>query len=128
MTLKKYQTIKLTVVVIIAIIFSQSIVNRNYLIPLATLLISTLVLVYFRGKVNEVIADERDYQLAGKSAGLAIQIYSWIAVIIMFILYSKKESNAYYEPIAMTLAFSTCMLMLTYAFIFKYYNRTRHGK
>lgn len=123
MTLKKYQTIKLTIVVIIAIIFSQSIINGNYLIPLATLLISTLALIYFRGQVNEVIADERDYQLAGKSAGIAIQIYSWIAVVVMFILYSQKESNSYYEPVAMTLAFSTCILMFTYAFTFKYYNR-----
>ena len=125
MTLKKYQQIKLIIVVAIAIIFSQSIIFQNYLIPIATLVVSSLVLILLRRQVKEVVADERDYALAGKSANLAIQIYSWIAVIAMFVLYNLKDVNPSYEPIAMTLAFSTCALMFIYSLIFKFQNKIK---
>jgi uncharacterized membrane protein len=125
MTLKKYQQIKLAIVVVIAVIFSQSIFYNNYLIPIVTLIISSLVLILLRHQVKEVIADERDYALAGKSASWAIQIYSWIAVIAMFILYAFKNLNPSYKPIALTLAYSTCALMLIYSLIFKFINKVK---
>ena len=125
MTIKKYQQIKLAITVVIAIIFSQAILYQNYLIPLATLVVASLVLIYLRRQVKEVIADERDYALAGKSASWAIQIYSWIAVVAMFILYSFKNLNPSYEPVAMTLAFSTCLLMFVYSLIFNFHNKIK---
>jgi uncharacterized membrane protein len=125
MTLKKYQQIKLIITVVIAVIFSQAILYQNYLIPLATLVIASLVLIYLRRQVKEVISDERDYALAGKSASWAIQIYSWIAVVAMFILYASKNLNPAYEPIAMTLAFSTCLLMFVYSLIFNFHNKIK---
>lgn len=125
MTLKKYQKIKLFITVVIAVIFSQAIIYNNYLIPLATLVVASLVLIWLRRQVKEVIADERDYVNAGKSASWAIQIYSWIAVVAMFILYSFKNLNPAYEPIAMTLAFSTCLLMFVYSLIFKFQNKIK---
>ncbi len=125
MTFKKYQKIKLFITVVIAVIFSQAIIYNNYLIPLATLVVASLVLIWLRRQVKEVIADERDYVNAGKSASWAIQIYSWIAVVAMFILYSFKNLNPAYEPIAMTLAFSTCLLMFVYSLIFKFQNKIK---
>jgi len=128
MTLKKYQQIKLNITVVIAVIFSQAILYQNYLIPLATLVIASLVLIYLRRQVKEVISDERDYALAGKSASWAIQIYSWFAVVAMFILYAFKNLNPAYEPIAMTLAYSTCLLMFVYSLIFKFQSRAKFTK
>ena len=125
MTLKKYQQIKLGIVVVIAVIFSQSIFYNNYLIPIVTLIISSLVLILLRHQVKEVITDERDYTLAGKSASWAIQIYSWIAVVAMFILYTLRDVNPSYEPIAMTLAFSTCILMIIYSLFFNFQNKIK---
>jgi uncharacterized membrane protein len=128
MTLKKYQQIKLSLTVVIAVIFSQAILYQNYLIPLATLAIVSLGLILLRRQVKEVVADERDYINAGKSAGLAIQIYSWVSVAAMFILYSLRDLNPAYEPIAMTLAFSTCLLMFTYSLIFKFQNKIKFSQ
>ena len=125
MTLKKYQQIKMAIIMVIAVIFSQSIIYKNYLVPIATLVISSLVLISLRHKVKEVISDERDYALAGKSASWAIQIYSWIAVVAMFVLYAFRDINPSYEPIAMTLAYSTCLLMIIYSFIFKFQNKIK---
>jgi uncharacterized membrane protein len=128
MTLKKYQQIKLGITVVIAVIFSQSIIYQNYLIPLATLIIASLGLILLRRQVKEVVADERDYINAGKSAGLAIQVYSWVSIVAMFVLYALKDLNPAYEPIAMTLAFSTCLLMFTYSLIFKFQNKTKFSQ
>jgi len=128
MTLKKYQQIRLLITVFTAAIFSQALVLRNFLIPLAVIIISSLLLLILRRRVKEVIADERDYLLAGKAASLAIQIYSWLAVLIMFFLYANRTLNPYYEAIAMTLAYSTCFLMIVYSLIFKFKNKIEFSK
>ena len=122
MTLKQYQRVRLVFVIVLAIIFSQSIIFKNYLIPIAVMIASALFLMYLRRRVKGVIADERDWALGGKSALLSIQIYAWLATISMFVLYGLRDINPSYEPIAMTLAFSTCILMLVYAVIFRYYS------
>ncbi len=123
MTLKTYNKIRLGVVIVTAFIFSQSLVLRNFFVPIMVLGLSSLTLFYLRKKVVEVIADERDYQIGGKSALLAIQLTSWIGVIVMFILYALGDINPFYQPIAITLAFSICILMFTYSVIFKYYSK-----
>ncbi|MDX9893174.1 MAG: DUF2178 domain-containing protein [Patescibacteria group bacterium] len=125
MTPKQYQIVKLIFVFILAVIFSQGIVFSNYLIPIASLVLSSLILLYLRRKVSGIMADERDYSAAGKSALWAIQIYSWLAVVSMLLLYAARDFNPAYEPIAMTLAFSTCILMLLYALIFRYQCRIK---
>jgi uncharacterized membrane protein len=123
MTLKTYNKIRLGIVFVTAFIFSQSLVLRNFFIPIMILSLSSITLFYLRKKVTGVIADERDYQIGGRSALLAIQLTSWIGVIIMFILYALNDTNPFYQPIAMTLAFSVCALMLTYSAVFKYYSK-----
>lgn len=128
MTLKKYNNLRLIIVVVVSIIFSQSLVLKNFFVPVIVVILSSLILMYLRRQVKEVIADERDYQLGGKSALLAIQIYSWTAAIIMFVLYAFRDLNPAYEPVAVTLAYSTCLLMLSYSFIFKFYNRFNFAK
>jgi uncharacterized membrane protein len=125
MTLKNYQKIKIGLTIVLAIIFSQALMFKNYLIPIALLIVSYLVLMYLRKKVKGVIADERDYATGGKAALLAIQIYAWVASVSMFVLYGLRDLNPGYEPVAITLAFSTCILMLLYAVIFRYYNKVK---
>ena len=124
MSLEKYNKIRLVAVVVISLIISQSLALKNFIIPLFTVIIGSLVLMLLRRKVDEVIADERDYVLAGKSALLAIQIYSWISVIIMFALYSLSDLNPANEPVAKTLAFSVCGLMILYSIIFRLRNKS----
>lgn len=123
MTNKQYQKIRLIITVVIAIIFGQSIVLGNYIIPIITLVVASLVLILLRRRVRDIISDERDMALGGKSALLAIQIYSWIAVIAMLVLYASRNINPSYEPIGMTLAYSTCLLMFIYSITFRFYNK-----
>ncbi len=123
MTLKQYQKVKLISVFLLAIFFSQALQYDNYLIPIAAMIVSALIMLYLRRSVKEVVADERDYALGGKAALLSMQIYSWIAVIAMFVFYGFRDLNPSYESIGMTLAFSTTILLLIYSVIFRYFER-----
>lgn len=123
MTLKTFKRIQMGIAFVLAISFSQAIVFQIWLIPVFLVVVGFLTMLILRRRVTEIIADERDYATGGRAAILSLQIYSWIATICMFILYALKARNPAYEPIAVTLAFSTCILMLLYAAIFKYYNR-----
>jgi uncharacterized membrane protein len=115
---KQYRAVKLVTVVVLAVIFNQAFIFKNFLIPAGLLLFFSLFLFYLRKQVKDVIIDERDYATGGKAALLSIQAYSWIAVISMFLLYSFSYLNPYYYTIAATLAFSTIILMLLYRLFF----------
>jgi uncharacterized membrane protein len=128
MTIKQYKKVKLGVVAVVAFIFSQSFVMKNYLIPVIALAVSFTVLIYFRRQVKEVIADERDRAIGGSAALLAIQAYSWVAVVSMFGFYYFSGNNPAYEPIAATLAYSTCLLMLIYSLAFRYHGQFKFSE
>lgn len=123
MTLKTFRNAKLAIVIILAASIGISTAYHNYLFPVIGLILGSLLMFYLRGKVQGILADERDYLMAGKAATLAIQVYGWIAVLAMFLLLSRRGFNPSYEPIAYTLAYSTCFLMLMYALVFRYYSK-----
>jgi uncharacterized membrane protein len=126
MKLKTYKLIQMTVAALLGIVFSQAVINQNFIIPVIAAIIGTLTLLILRRRVKEVVADERDYTNAGRAALIAVQLFSWIAVVIMISLLASRDANPAYEPIAATLAYSTCFLMLAYALIFKFYDRFKH--
>lgn len=124
MTLKKYKTIKIVVAILVAILVVQSLALRNYLFPFIGIASAMLILFYLRGKLkNEVLEDERDYDVGGKSARSAIQTFSMIASVVMIVLYAKQDLNPLYLPIASTLAYSVCFLMILYSAIFGFLRR-----
>ncbi|MFA6322711.1 MAG: DUF2178 domain-containing protein [Candidatus Buchananbacteria bacterium] len=123
MTLKQYQGLKIAITIILAIIFSQAFVLESFVIPMVAATIAFLILILARKKVKGVVADERDYAIGGKAALLAMQVYAWLAVMAMFFFFIKKDINPAYEAIAMTLAYSTCLLMIAYGLIFRYYEK-----
>ena len=109
---------------LLAILVSQSVVLRNYILPVIGIAFSSCLLFYLRSKLkNEVIADERDYKIGGDSARWSIQIFSMFAVIVMIILYAKQDLNPSFLPIAVTLAYSVCFLMVLYSLIFHFFNK-----
>jgi uncharacterized membrane protein len=126
MKLKTYKLFQMTVAALLGIVFSQAVINHNFIVPVIAAIVGTLTLLILRRRVKEVVADERDYANGGRAALIAVQLFSWIAVVIMIALLASRDTNPAYEPIAATLAYSTCFLMLAYALIFKFYDRFKH--
>lgn len=119
MSLKQYQMFKIVLVFVTAFVYSQTVIQRNFIIPIAVMISSALVLMLLRKKVKGVIADERDKVVGGSSAFLAMQLYGWAAAISMFVLFAFRDRNPVYEVVGLTLAYSTCVLIVLYSIIFK---------
>jgi len=121
MTLKQYNIVRWVVVMILAAFVSNSIILNNYIMPLAVVAATSLFLLYLRGRVDEIIADERDYEIAGKAARWAMQIYAWIAVSGFFIIYAICGSDPVWGAVAYALSYSACLLILLYVVIFRFF-------
>lgn len=101
--------------ILLAAAFSQTYATNNLALGLSLLLIGSLSLFFLRKRVTEVIVDEMVYAIGGKAALAAVQIYSWLAVIIMLVAGSLKQINPALAMVSNTMAFSACALMLIYS-------------
>jgi uncharacterized membrane protein len=121
MTLKQYNVFRIIAVIILVIIISNSVALHNYVLPLAAIVVASLFLLFLRNRVNEIVADERDYEVSGKAARWAMQIYAWIAVAGFFLIYALYGENPIWGTVAYVLSYSACLLLILYAIIFRFF-------
>ena len=115
----QYRNCRIIVSMVLAAAIGAAIVNKNYIIPIIGVIIASAVMYYFRKKTTGILADERDYQIAGKAARTAYSIFTIAAVILSFYFITKEQ----YAQIGYTLSYSVCALMLLYVALFSYYKR-----
>jgi uncharacterized membrane protein len=123
MTLKQYKICRIAIVFALSMLISVSITLENYYLPIVFVITAAAAMYYCKKQLNakEVMADERDYQIAGTASRYAISIYGWIATVGIFILmavFPSRDSVLYIA--AQCWAFSVCFLLLANAFIFRY--------
>lgn len=123
MTIKQFRSVQLLLVMVLAILVGWATVRQNYVIPIMATALTVILLFYLQGRVKEIIADERDYEVGGKAARLAITIFSWIMIIVMFAFLAFRGQNPEFEIIAVALGYSICLLMVLYSFFFRYYDK-----
>lgn len=123
MTIKEYQRIKIILVILLSLVFSQSIIYQNFILAMLVMIAITMLIVSMKKKVKEAIHDERDWDIGGKAALRAMQVYSWTGVVAMLALKSLAKPDNDYDIIAHTIAFSICIFMLLYGFIFRYMSK-----
>lgn len=120
MTIKKFYVYRMVIAALLAAVMSISITINNYLLAIVSVITAVLIILMLKRNVSEVIADERDYELAGKSARYSMAIFAVMATIITFVLLLFRETNPLYETAASILAYSICGLMIINSIIFKY--------
>ncbi len=125
MTNKQYHYCRLVIVIILSASISISITMNNYYLPIVFTLSAMAGMYYCRKqlKTKAVLADERDYQVAGNAARYSIFIYGWIGAIGTFVLMAISEKQGVLYAISQYLAFSVCFLMLLNAILFKYLSK-----
>jgi uncharacterized membrane protein len=121
MTLKQYNAFRIVTVIVLTIFISNFLALHNYILPLAAVAVAALILLYLRNRVNEIVSDERDYEVAGKAARWAMQIYAWIAVAGFFLIYAFYGGDPIWETVAYALSYSVCLLLILYAIIFRFF-------
>lgn len=123
MTKKAFSIYRIIIVSLLSIIISASIAYGNWYVPIISFLAAWASLYFLRNKIKEVVADERDYRIAGKAAGLTIKIYTLISIVLGLILYITERENAVLFMLASAFLYSACFLTLLYAILFKIYEK-----
>lgn len=93
---------------------------ENFLIPIIAIAIGMIVLTVAKQRVKGVLADERDYNLAGTAARYSIMIFSIIMVIGIFGLMALKNDNPEFANISALLAYLACGLMIINSLVFHF--------
>lgn len=129
MTIKKYNSYRIAIVILLSASISISISNQNFFLPVAAIAIAMIVLHMMRRRVDGVLADERDYSLAGTSARYAISIFSVLMVAAMFLFMYLGQNNPTLMDISTVLAYLVCVLMLINSAVFYFLKlKMRNGK
>lgn len=124
MTLKQYTVVRLGIVMALSALIAASVVRHNYLWPVIAMAVTMVIMLALRSRVKEIIADERDYDLGGKAARWAIQIFSLVSVVLMFVFLWMGERDPQMTAIAHVLAYGVCALMLLYSALFGLFRRS----
>jgi len=123
MTTKQLQTVKIINIIFMAALAGYCVVTNHYIWLLAGFLVSALLLVMLRRRVTEVLADERDRHVAGQAALAAMYVFCFLAAIIALAAFAMRDLNQTNEVIALTLAYSACLILVVYTLAFRLYNR-----
>jgi uncharacterized membrane protein len=127
MSKKIFSIIRIIMVVTVAAVVSTSINLGNWYWPLLAITVSWVSLWLLSRRVKEVMADERDFMIAGKASLWAMRVYSVIAVVIGLIMYTTSRDNAMLFGTATVLLYSACFLMFVYSILFKIlYRKNNH--
>jgi uncharacterized membrane protein len=123
MTYKKFKAIKIVIAMILGAVIAQAVIFGNYYLAGATILTAFAVIWVARKKVKEVMADERDFQLAGRAARISMTVFSSVGAVASFIFMAEREASPLLGIIGSTLAYSICFLLLLYSILFSYYGK-----
>jgi uncharacterized membrane protein len=123
MSKKSFSICRIIIAMILAVIVSLSVSFGNWYLPVISFIIAWVILHILRNKIKEVIADERDYMIAGKASAMAIKIYIFLSVIIGLIFYIIGKENSVLFVLGSALVYSACFLMVLHAFLFKIYEQ-----
>ena len=121
MSQKTFLIIRIITAMALAIVVSVFITQGNWYLPVTAVLAAFVFLLLTKKKVKGVIADERDYKIAGKASYMAMTIYTILAVIAGLIIFAKSKENESLMLISNILLYSVCLLMILYSVLFKIY-------
>ena len=121
MTYKKFKTIKIIISMILGAVIAQAVIFGNYILAVSAILAAAGITLIVKKRVKEVMADERDYQVAGKAARVSMSIFSVLGAAASFVLMAEREANPLYGTIGSVLAYSVCFLLILYSALFAYY-------
>lgn len=110
----------MAIVILIAISTSIAINMGNYLTPVIAVAAGMILLTMGRRKVKGVLADERDYSLAGTAARYTITIFALAMMVAIFGLMALKDKNPEFMNIATLLAYLVCAIMIINSLIFRF--------
>jgi uncharacterized membrane protein len=125
MNKKQYKSCRIAIVIALSLAISVSISVQNYYLPILFVLTAMAGMYYCRKQLvtEEVMADERDYKVAGDAARYTITIYGTLGAVSMFVMMGISQGEGLLYDLSQFVAYSVCFIMLLNAFMFKYLSK-----
>lgn len=120
MTLQQFNAARLIIALIVAAVVGQAVVQNKYMLAMAALFIAIILMRLFKRRVTEVIEDERDHEIAGRAALIAMKTFAICGSIVTLVLLSLRQNYPAYEAAGSVLAYATCAILLLYSFVYNY--------
>lgn len=127
MSKKTFLFYKIFTAFFLGILTAVSVNYGNWYLPVIAVVAGFFLLYALKGRVKEVMEDERDYKIAGDAARWAMTIYTAISVIAGLILYIACKNNSALFAVGNVLLYSACFLMYLYAILFKIFAKKDAG-
>jgi uncharacterized membrane protein len=127
MTTKQFQGVRIAVAIMLATSVSIAVSRGSYIAPVIAVIAGLIIISLAKRQVKDVLADERDYKLAGTAARWSLSIFSIIMLIGFFILFALKDKNPELANMATLFAYLTCGLMLLNSLVFYFLRYKESG-
>lgn len=129
MSYKRYKLFIAIIAIILVGLVGWAIVRGNALIPAPAIIAASVIFYLLSRHVKEVTVDERVYSIAEKASLIAFRTFGIATAVIGATLVAIGwDSSSDLYLIGLTLAYSACVLILTYYIAYIYYNRKYSGK
>lgn len=114
---------KMFVALILGGIAGAFIATGNFIIPLISLIIASVILFFLNKNVEEVLTDERINSIAGRASKIIFVVSTFIMALAGMILVSIREKYPELLITGYILACFACGMMLLYSILFRYYSK-----
>lgn len=116
-----FAKIRLLIAIALGAIFAASITAGNYIAPVLAMITALAIIIVTKKRVKDVMADERDFKIAGVAARMTFSVFAIAAAVLGAVLIAMGKTNPALLPIGFTLAYSAMALMLLNIAFFYYY-------
>ena len=124
MTKSQYRNCRIAIALVLSLIISWSVQSGNGFISAIAVVVASFVLLACRKQVKDVLFDERDLQIVGRSTRVSISIFGIGGAMISLYLMNFEHTNHDYYIIGQTTAFLVCLLLIINNLVYVYYNKT----
>jgi len=128
MTPQRYRRVSTILQMLVGAGCGAAVVAKNYAVFIIIVLAASAILLILRKRTEGIPADERDRETGGRAALVAMLSFAYTALAAACILFIFQDDDPSYPVIAATLAYSACVLMIVYSFIFSYLDRYRFSR
>lgn len=123
MTKQQYRNCRILTAICLSLIVGWSINSGKGLISAIAILIASFVLLQCRKKVKDILFDERDLKIVGKSTRVSISIFGIGGALASLLFMNFEYLNPDFYVIGQTTAFLVCLLLIVNNVVYLYYNR-----
>lgn len=123
MSKRLFSILRIVTAAVVALVVAFSVNYGNWYLPVIFIVAAWIFMYALSKNVKEIIADERDYRIAGRAAGWAMRIYIMVSVIAGLVLYIAEKENEVLFAIGNVFLYSSCFLMIVYTVLYKVYER-----